>query len=70
MTNIFYHDIFIATHMNKFGKIADFKSALKFSSEGIVNNNSFGCHCIFYYTYKWKSLIYNNLINYYNKNLK
>jgi hypothetical protein len=66
----FPHDVFIARHMNKIGKIADFKSALKFSSEGLLNENSFGCHALFNYHIKWRSLIYNNLINYYNKNNK
>jgi hypothetical protein len=58
------YDVFICTHMNKFGLLADFKSALKFSSEGLLNINSFGCHALFNYTHKWRSIIYNNLINF------
>ena len=61
----FPHDIYFSKHINKFGCLADFISALKFSSEGLINSNSFGGHCIFIYNYKWKSLIYNNLLNFY-----
>jgi hypothetical protein len=56
-------DIYFSKNIDKFGIKADFINAIKFSSEYFNNANSFGCHCIFYYNYKWKSLIYNNLIN-------
>jgi hypothetical protein len=60
--NYFPHDLYFSKHINEFGKLADFISALKFSSEGLSNQNSFGGHCFFIYNYKWKSLILNNLL--------
>ena len=55
-------DIYFAKNINNYGILADFVSALKFSSEYFVNSNSFGSHCFFIYNYKWKSLIYKNLL--------
>ena len=54
-------DKYFAKNINNYGILADFLSGLKFSSECYVNSNSFGGHCIFYYNFKWKSLIYENL---------
>ena len=55
-------DIYFCKNIKNIGNIADFITALKFSSEYFSNENSFGCHCIFYYNNNWKSLIYNNLL--------
>lgn len=56
-------DIYFSQNINKFGKIADFLSALKFSSEYFSNEDSFGGHCFFYYNHKWRSLLLNNIKN-------
>ena len=56
-------DKYFSENINNYGILADFLSGLKFSSECFVNSNSFGSHCIFYYNFKWKSLIYNNLLS-------
>jgi hypothetical protein len=58
-------DVYFSKNIDKYGNLSDFISALKFSSEYLCNNNSFGSHCFFFYNYKWKSIIYNNLINYF-----
>jgi len=54
-------DIYFSRNINKFGKIANFNSAIKFSSEYFTNEDSFGSHCFFYFNHKWRSLIYNNI---------
>ena len=45
------------------GKVSDFETAKKFSSETIFNEDSLGMHCIWHSCKQWKSLIN----NYFNK---
>ena len=56
-------DVYFTKNMINYniGNIATFIPALKFSSEFFTNSNSFGGHCFFYYNYKWKNLIFQNL---------
>jgi len=56
-------DVYFSTNMINYniGNLATFIPALKFSSEFFINSNSFGGHCFFYYNYKWKNLILQNL---------
>jgi mannosyltransferase OCH1-like enzyme len=44
------------------GKVADWDTAYKFSSECVLNKESFGCHNLWCSTTDWKKIIYNNLI--------
>ena len=47
------------------GKLANIDDANKFSCEYYITDNAFGSHNFVSYNYKWKSLIYNNILNYY-----
>jgi hypothetical protein len=57
-------DVYFTTTMELYsiGKIADYESALKFSVETILNNDSFGGHQFWLQNKSWKLYLYDNII--------
>ena len=57
-------DVYFSKNMQEFkiGKVADYNSALKFSTESVCNPNSLGGHCFWYNDKNWKQRLYNNII--------
>ena len=57
-------DVYFSKNMQELniGKVADWDSAYNFSSECVLNKDSFGCHNLWCSTTNWKKIIYENLI--------
>jgi hypothetical protein len=55
-------DVYFSINMQNFniGKVADWNSAFKFSSESYFNENSFGGHTFWISNPEWKKMLYNN----------
>jgi hypothetical protein len=62
--DIIPEDVYFTTIMDTYsiGKLADYETAYKFSSESIINNNSFGGHQFWLNNENWKLILYKNVI--------
>jgi hypothetical protein len=60
-------DVYFTKFMIQYniGKLANVDEANKFSCEYFITDDAFGSHNFVSYNYKWKSLIYNNILKYY-----
>lgn len=58
-------DVYFTNNMieHNIGKLADFNTAMKFSTEYFVNNDAFGGHSFFLHNPEWKTLMYKQLLN-------
>jgi len=60
-------DVYFTKFMIEYniGKLANIDEANKFSCEYYITDDVLGSHNFVSYNYRWKSLIYNNILNYY-----
>jgi len=60
-------DVYFAKFMLEYniGSLANVEEANKFACEYFITNDSFGSHNFVNFNYRWKSMIYNNILEYY-----
>ena len=60
-------DVYFTKFMIEYniGKLANIEEANKFSCEYFITDDALGSHNFVSFNYKWKSLIYNNILKYY-----
>lgn len=58
-------DLYFTNNMidHNIGKLADYNSAMNFSTEYVINADAFGSHTIFFHNPEWKTVMYTKLLN-------